>query len=195
MEAKPFTHADAEKILREYVKSESLLRHAETVEAVMRHFAVLLGQDDVEKWAIAGLLHDVDYERYPERHCAAAREILEKAGCPEDIIHAVESHGYRLVNEVEPVHVMEKMLYAADELTGLIYAAAIMRPSHSLDDMEVRSVKKKWKQKSFAAGVNREVIVKGAEMLGMPLEELIEQTMEGMRKVEKKIGLGMPAQA
>ncbi|MDR3645452.1 MAG: HDIG domain-containing protein [Clostridia bacterium] len=181
---------EALALLHEYVKSDSLLKHALTVEAVMRHFALLLGQGDVEKWGVVGLLHDIDYERYPEQHCAKAREILESRGWPEDIIHAVQSHGYRIVNDIEPVLTMEKVLYAADELTGLIHATAIVRPGRSLSDIGVSSVKKKWKQKGFAAGVNRDLIADGAKLLGMETDELIAQTIAGMRPVEKEIGLG-----
>ncbi len=177
------------KVLHKHVRQESLLRHALTVEAVMRHFAEVYQEADIEKWAVIGLLHDVDFEKYPEQHCHKVRELLEPEGYPEDYMRAVESHGYKLVNDVEPKHIMEKALYAADELTGLIAATALMRPSKSILDMEVSSVKKKWKQKSFAANVDRDVILDGARMLGMELDGLIAHTIAGMRTVAEEIGL------
>lgn len=185
----------AVKLLNEYVKTESLIRHAITVEAVMRHFTRLLNAGDEDKWGIIGLLHDIDYEMYPDQHCFKAREILSRDGWPEECIRAVESHGYKLVNDVEPVNVMEKVLYATDELTGLIAATAVLRPSRSLLDLTVKSVKKKWKQKGFAAGVNREVIEEGARLLGLEIDFIIEQTINGMREVAEEIGLkGEPDQ-
>ena len=180
--------AEAYELLLEFNKNESLVKHALTVEAVMRHFAELLGEDQ-EKWGIVGLLHDIDYEMYPEQHCIKAREILAERNWPEEYIHAVVSHGWKLCCDVEPIEKMEKVLYTIDELTGLIAATAIMRPSKSILDMEVKSVKKKWKQKSFAAGVNREVIEEGAAMLGMELDQVIEETIKGMQKVAEEIGL------
>ncbi|MDK2805507.1 MAG: hypothetical protein PWR08_346 [Thermoanaerobacterium sp.] len=179
---------EAYKLLKEYNKSESLITHALAVEAVMRHFAELFGEDQ-EKWGIIGLLHDLDYEMYPNEHCKKVREILEERGWPEEYIHAIESHGWKLCTDVEPVHKMEKVLYTIDELTGLITATALMRPSKSILDLEVKSVKKKWKQKSFAAGVNRDVIAEGAELLGMDLDKVIEETIIGMRNVADEIGL------
>lgn len=176
------------QLLNEYVKSETLLRHAITVEAVMRHFAGLY-QEDVEKWGIIGLLHDIDFEMYPEQHCHKTREILEPRGLPETCIRAIESHGYKLVNEVEPLDDVEKVLYTIDELTGLISATALLRPSRSLFDLNVKSVKKKWKQKSFAEGVNRDVIEDGAIRLNRSLDEVIEETIRGMRTVAAEIGL------
>ncbi len=178
----------AYELLLEFNKNESLVKHALTVEAVMRHFAELLGEDE-EKCGIVGLLHDIDYEMYPEQHCIKAREILAERNWPEEYIHAVLSHGWKLCCDVEPIEKMEKVLYTIDELTGLIAATAIMRPSKSILDMEVKSVKKKWKQKSFAAGVNREVIEEGAAMLGMELDQVIEETIKGMQKVAEEIGL------
>jgi len=154
----------------------------------MRHFAGLLGEDE-EKWGIIGLLHDIDYEMYPEQHCIKAKEILTERGWPEDYIHAVLSHGWKLCSDVEPTEKMEKILYTIDELTGLIAATAIMRPSRSILDMEVKSVKKKWKQKSFAAGVNREVIEEGAALLGMEMDTIIGETINGMKKAAEEIGL------
>ncbi len=176
-------------VLHKHVKQESLLRHALTVEAVMRHFAGVYNEPDAEKWAVIGLLHDIDFEKYPEQHCHKVRQLLEPEGYPEDYMRAIESHGYKLVSDVEPTHVMEKALYATDELTGLIAATALMRPSKSILDMEVSSVKKKWKQKSFAANVDRDVILDGARMLGMELDELIAHTITGMRAVAEEIGL------
>ncbi|AHF08168.1 HDIG domain-containing metalloprotein [Desulfitobacterium metallireducens] len=178
----------AEQLLHEYVKSESLIKHAMTVEAVMRHFAALL-KEDVEEWGIIGLLHDIDFEMYPEEHCHKTRTILEPRKWPESFIRAIESHGYKLCSDVEPITPQEKVLYTIDELTGLISATALLRPSKSLFDLTVKSVKKKWKQKSFAEGVNREVIENGASMLNMELDYVIEQTIEGMKKVASEIGL------
>ena len=182
------SRAAALELLQEYNKNDSLVKHALTVESVMRHFAGLLGEDE-EKWGIIGLLHDIDYEMYPEQHCIKAKEILTERGWPEDYIHAVLSHGWKLCSDVEPTEKMEKILYTIDELTGLIAATAIMRPSRSILDMEVKSVKKKWKQKSFAAGVNREVIEEGAALLGMEMDTIIEETINGMKKAAEEIGL------
>lgn len=180
--------AEALELLQEFNKNESLIKHALTVEAVMRHFAKLNGEDE-EKWGIIGLVHDIDYEMYPEQHCIKAKEILESREWPEEYIHAVQSHGWKLCCDVEPTEKMEKVLYTIDELTGLITAAAYMRPSKSILDMEVKSVKKKWKQKSFAAGVNREVIEEGAGLLGMELDKIIEETIKGMQQAAEEIGL------
>jgi putative nucleotidyltransferase with HDIG domain len=180
--------AAALELLQEFNKNESLIKHALTVEAVMRHFAKLNGEDE-EKWGIIGLLHDVDYEMYPEQHCIKAREILADREWPEEYIHAVESHGWKLCSNVEPTEKMEKVLYTIDELTGLITAAVYMRPSKSILDMEVKSIKKKWKQKSFAAGVNREVIEDGLGMLDMELDNIIEETIKGMQEAAEEIGL------
>lgn len=175
-------------LLQEYVKSESLLKHALTVEAVMRSFAEKY-QENEDKWGIIGLLHDIDFEMYPEQHCQKTRSILEPRHWPEEYIRAIESHGFKLVNDVEPITTLEKVLYTIDELTGLISATALLRPSKSILDLEVKSVKKKWKQSSFAAGVNRAVIEDGANMLGMSIEEVIAETISGMRKVADDIGL------
>lgn len=180
--------AEAYELLQEFNKNESLVKHALTVEGVMRHFAKLLGEDE-EKWGVIGLLHDIDYEMYPEQHCIKAREILAGREWPEAYIHAVQSHGWKLCCDVEPIEQMEKVLYTIDELTGLIAASAIMRPSKSVLDIEVKSIKKKWKQKSFAAGVNREVIEEGAGLLGMDLDKVIEETIKGMQEVAEEIGL------
>ena len=159
------------------------------VEAVMLHFADILGETDREKWGIIGLLHDVDYEMYPDEHCVKAKEILEEYSLPEDYIRAIQSHGWGICINVEPVHTMEKVLFTIDELTGLITATAILRPSKSVLDLETKSVKKKWKQKGFAAGVNREVIEKGAEMLGMEIDNIITETIKGMQAAAEAIGL------
>lgn len=181
------TREEAYELLTKYNKNESLIHHALTVEAVMRHFAEMLGED-VEKWGIIGLAHDLDYEMYPEEHCKMTQKILEEEGWPDEYIRAIISHGWKICVDVEPVETMEKVLYTIDELTGLIYANALMRPTR-LEGMKVKSVKKKWKDKNFAAGVNREVIAEGAEMLGMDLDKIIEETIKGMEKVAAEIGL------
>ncbi len=173
---------------REYNSEDSLFRHALSVEAAMRHFARLYGEDE-DFWGSVGILHDVDYQKYPEEHLAHSREILEKAGCEEALIHAVLSHGWGLCSEVEPVARMEKTLYAVDELTGFIAACAYVRPSRSVLDMEVKSVKKKWGSANFAAGVSREVIEKGAAMMGLPLEDLIRETILALREAAEAVGL------
>lgn len=154
----------------------------------MRHFAGLY-YGDTEEWGVIGLLHDVDFEEFPEQHCAKTRAILEPLGVSQEIIRAIESHGYKLVNDIEPHTDAEKMLYTVDELTGLIAATAILRPGKSIFGLPVKSVKKKWKQKSFAVNVSREVITDGAEMLGQPLDYVIEQTIEGMKAIANEIGL------
>lgn len=176
-------------ILKKYTKNESLIKHALTIEAVMRYFAKLFGENELEKWGIIGLLHDIDYERYPDKHCLMVREILSPYGFPEEYLRAIESHGYEVINDVEPVQTMEKVLYATDELTGLIAATVVLRPGKSIMDLKVSSVKKKWKQKSFASGVNRHVIEEGARMLEMELDILIENTIKGMQIVAEEIGL------
>jgi putative nucleotidyltransferase with HDIG domain len=183
------TREEAFELLKEYNKSENLVRHALMVEAVMLHFAELFNEDDVEKWGVIGLVHDLDYEMYPDEHCKKVRNILEEKGWPEDYIRSIESHGWKICSDVEPVLKMEKVLYTIDELTGLIAATALMRPSKSIMDLETKSVKKKWKQKSFAAGVNREIIDEGAKLLGMELNDIISETILGMRKVAADIGL------
>ena len=185
MERKVPTREEAFELLKKYNKSESLINHALAVEAVMRHFAELF-EEDVEKWGIIGLVHDLDYEMYPDKHCEKTKEILEEVNWPEDYIRAIMSHGWGICTDVEPVEKMEKVLYTIDELTGLINATALMRPT-GISDMKVKSVKKKWKDKSFAAGVNREIIAKGAEMLGMDLNEVIAETIEGMKKYQKRL--------
>ena len=183
------TREEAYELLKKYNKNESLIRHALAVEAVMLHFAELFNEEDKEKWGIIGLVHDLDYEMYPEEHCKKTREILIEENWPEDYIRAIESHGWKICSHVKPLETMEKVLYATDELTGLITATALMRPSKSILDLKVKSLKKKWKSKGFAAGVNREVIAEGAEMLGMDLNEVMEETIKGMQKVADEIGL------
>jgi predicted hydrolase (HD superfamily) len=182
------TREEALALLRAHNTSESLVAHALSVEAVLRHFARLYGEDE-EKWGIVGLVHDLDWERWPEEHCRKSPELLAAAGFPLDYIHAVVSHGWGICSDVEPVERMEKVLYAVDELTGLVKAAALMRPSRSILDMEASSVKKKWKDARFAAGVNRAIIEKGAAMMGIEIGDLITQTILGMRPVAKEIGL------
>ena len=154
----------------------------------MRHFARKLGHDE-EKWAIVGLIHDLDYEQFPAEHCTKTREILTAQNWPEDYIHAVVSHGFGHCSDVEPTHEMEKVLFAIDELTGLVAAAALVRPSKSILDLEVKSVKKKWKEKSFAAGVDRSVIERGSAMCKIPLEELIAEVIAAIRPIAEQIGL------
>jgi len=182
------TYDEALSLLKEFNKSESLLKHAYSVEGVMRYIARKIGEDE-EKWGIIGLMHDLDYERFPEQHCKKSREILEERGWPEEYIRAIVSHGWGICSDVEPQTEMEKTLYAVDELTGLITAVAIIRPSKSMTDLEVKSVMKKWKDKSFAAGVNRSVIEKGTTMLGVELRGLIIDVIMGMREVADRIGL------
>lgn len=179
---------DTYALLTDHVQDQYLINHALMVESVMRHFAKKYDEDP-EKWGLIGLIHDLDFEKYPDQHCAMTEKMLQENNWPEEYIRAVISHGWGIVNDVEPIHTMEKVLYTIDELTGLIYATAIMRPSNSLYDLKVKSVNKKWKQASFAAGVKREVIAQGAEMLGMELSKVIEETIEGMKPVSEQIGL------
>lgn len=183
------TREEAYELLRRYVNDDSLIKHALAVEAVMGHFAEKFDEDDVEKWKVIGLIHDLDFEKYPEEHCKITKEILKEENWPEDYIRGVLSHGYGICTDVEPKETMEKVIYTIDELTGLISATALMRPSKSIMDLKPKSVKKKWKQKSFAAGVDRNVIQNGVDMLGMDLTEVIEETIAGMRKVAEEIGL------
>ena len=176
------------ELLKKYNKEPFHILHGLTVEGVMRWYARELGYgEDEEFWGQVGLLHDIDFELYPEQHCKEAPRLLGEAGGGEDMIHAVCSHGYGLCSDVEPEHEMEKVLFAADELTGLIWAAAKMRPSKSVMDMEVSSLKKKFKDKRFAAGCSRDVIVTGAQRLGWSLEELMEKTIQAMRSCEAQI--------
>ena len=191
---------DALTLLKKYNKDPFHIQHALTVEAVMRWYAKELGYGDAEEyWGIVGLLHDIDFELYPEEHCLKAPELLREGGVGEDIIHAVVSHGYGITVggvtlDVAPEHEMEKVLFAADELTGLIWAAALMRPSKSTKDMELKSLKKKYKSKGFAAGCSREVIERGAEQLGWDLEKLLTMTLQAMAATEDTIQAEMTAE-
>lgn len=183
---------DAYTLLKKYNKDPFHIQHALTVEGVMRWYAEELGfGEDKEYWGIVGLLHDIDFELYPDQHCIKAPELLREGGVGEDIIHAVCSHGYNLTVDVKPEHEMEKTLYAADELTGLIWAAALIRPSKSVQDMELKSLKKKYKSKGFAAGCSREVIESGAQMIGWELDILLEKTLEAMRSCEGSVAQAM----
>jgi predicted hydrolase (HD superfamily) len=183
--SKLITRKEAWELLTEYNQEAFHLKHAQIVEGVMRYFAVSLGySDEVDFWGIVGLLHDLDFERYPQEHCVKGQEIMREHGLDERLIRATASHGYALTVDIEPQHLMEKILYATDELTGLIGAVAIMRPSKSVMDLEVKSVKKKYKSPSFAAGCSREVIERGAAMLGWELDDLIGRTILAMRTLE-----------
>lgn len=176
------TYLEAQDLLREYNQGEFHLKHAYVVSDVMGWFADKLGQgEEREFWSIVGLLHDLDFEQYPGEHCIKSQEIMRERGLDERLIRATASHGYGIAVDIKPEHIMEKVLFATDELTGLIGAAALMRPSKSVSDLEVKSVKKKFKDKKFAAGCSRDVILQGAEMLGWELDELIDQTIQAMR--------------
>ncbi|MBF0389818.1 MAG: HDIG domain-containing protein [Desulfamplus sp.] len=179
---------DAFTLLKQYNKSDSLIRHALAVEGVMGHFADKFGENR-EKWQIVGLVHDIDYELYPDEHCQKAKEILESHGWEEEYVRAVVSHGWVICSDVEPKSMLEKTLYAIDELTGLIASTALMRPSVSVLDLEAKSVMKKWKDKRFAAGVDRAIIDRGAQMMQIDRNELITETIMGMRVVAEAIGL------
>lgn len=182
------TREEAWNLLQEYNKEPFHLRHGEVVEGCMRYFARQLGYGEEEEfWGIVGLLHDLDFEQWPEEHCQKCREIMRERGLDERMIHAVASHGYGLCSEIEPEHEMEKVLFASDELTGLIGAAALMRPSKSVSDMELKSLKKKFKDKKFAAGCSRDVIAKGAELLGWELDKLLDMTLRAMQAEEGAI--------
>lgn len=176
------------QLLKEYNKNESLLKHAYAVEAVMRHFAELAGEDK-DYWGNIGLLHDLDYERYPNEHCIMTEKILKEKDVSPDIIRAIMSHGYGMCTEVVPERYMEKVLYTIDELTGLVTATVLMRPDKSIAGLEVKSVVKKFKTPKFAAGVNRSVILEGCQMIEMELDQVIYETIEGMRKSANEIGL------
>ena len=177
---------EAQELLERYNKDQFHLTHAATVSGVMRYFAEKLGYgDEAEFWEIAGLLHDLDFEMWPEQHCTKVQEIMREKGLDERLIHAVASHGYGICSDIAPEHEMEKVLFATDELTGLIWAAALMRPSKSVQDLELKSMKKKFKDKRFAAGCSRDTIAQGAELLGWELDKLIEETILAMRAVEK----------
>ena len=179
---------EAFNLLKKYNKSENLIKHALAVEGVMRYFARKREQDE-EKWGIIGLIHDLDYEQFPEEHCRKTEEILKENNWPQEYIRAVVSHGWGICSDVEPKTELEKVLYAIDELTGLVVTTALVRPSKSVMDLKAKSVKKKWKDKRFAAGVDRSIIDKGAQMLGMERTELITDTIMGMREVAEEIGL------
>ena len=179
---------EALELLKSYNESEALIKHAMAVEGVMRHYAQKSGED-VEKWGVVGLLHDLDYEKFPDQHCRKVVEILNENGVDEEVIRAVASHGYGICSDIKPEHPMEIVLYTIDELTGLINAAAIMRPSKSVMDLEYKSVIKKYKTPTFAAGVDRSVIEKGCEMMGCDLQNVINEVILGMRSVAKDIGL------
>lgn len=182
------TREEAYDLLKKYNKDPFHIQHALTVETVMKWYAEELGFGaDAEYWGIVGLLHDIDFELYPEEHCIKAPELLREGGVGEDIIHGVVSHGYGITVDVAPEHEMEKVLFAADELTDLIWAAALMRPSKSTKDMELKSLKKKYKNKGFAAGCSREVIERGAEQLGWELDKLLTMTLEAMKATEDEI--------
>ncbi len=179
---------DAYNLLCEYNKQDSLIRHGLAVEAVMRWFAEKTGED-VEKWGVIGLCHDLDYEKYPDQHCTMTKQILEEHNWPASYIHAVVSHGWGICSDVEPVEYLEKVLFATDELTGLITACVYVRPSRSILDLTTKSVMKKWNTRAFAAGADRDVIAKGAEMLGKSIEELVEETIIAMQSRAEIIGL------
>lgn len=182
------TYDEALALFREFNGSESLLKHAFSVEGTMRYLARKHGED-AEKWGIVGLVHDLDYERFPEHHCHKTKEILEEQGWPPEYVRGVIAHGWGVCNDVEPQSLMEKTLFTIDELTGLVTAAALVRPSKSVMDLEAKSVMKKWKDKAFAAGVNRSVIEKGIAILGVELRDLVTDVIMGMREVASKIGL------
>ena len=182
------TREAAFELLRKYNKTDSLIRHALSVEAVMRYMARKAGEDE-EKWGVIGLIHDLDYEMYPEQHCKMTEKILKENNWPEEYIRAVMSHGWGLATDTEPLTKLEKTIYAVDDLTGLVATSALVRPSKSVLDMEAKSVKKKWNDRKFAAGVDRSVIEKGASMLGVPLDELITDCIMGMRTAAADIGL------
>jgi putative nucleotidyltransferase with HDIG domain len=183
------TRSQAFELLKEYNSNAGLIRHALAVESVMLHFAEMLGETDPEKWGVIGLTHDLDYEKYPESHCKKVRKILVEKQWPEEYIRAIESHGWKRCSDVEPRARMEKVLYTIDELTGLISAVVLLRPSRSVLDLTPKSVKKKWKDKAFAAGVKREVIEEGARSLGMEMDVVIAETIRGMQNVAEAIGL------
>lgn len=181
-------------LLQTYNKEPFHIQHGLTVEGVMRWYANKLGYgEDEEFWGLVGLLHDIDFEQYPEQHCIKAPELLREAGVGEDMIHAICSHGYELTVDIRPEHEMEKVLYATDELTGLIGAAALMRPSKSVQDMELKSLKKKYKSNGFAAGCSREVIERGAELMGIELNDLLQETIYAMRSCEESVKEEMEA--
>ncbi|WP_439183436.1 HDIG domain-containing metalloprotein [Carboxylicivirga taeanensis] len=182
------TREQALQLFLQYNKTDSLYRHAIAVEAVMRHFARRYGEDE-DKWGVIGLIHDLDYEQFPEEHCKQTALILQQAEWPDDYIRAVLSHAWGICTDVEPIERMEKVLFACDELTGLITTAVLVRPDKSLHSLSVKSVKKRWKDKRFAAKVDRSIISKGADMLEVSIDELIEETISGMKNVAVALGL------
>lgn len=182
------TRDEAYGLLTKYTETKALVEHALAVEAVMRHYARLKGEDELF-WGNVGLLHDIDYEKWPEEHLQVAPKLLREGGCDDQTIHAVCSHGWSICSDVEPEHPMEKVLFATDELTGLVKATAIMRPSKSVMDLEVKSVKKKFKDKAFAAGVNRDIVRTGCEMMGETLDDTIANVIEAMRSIAGELGL------
>ena len=182
------TREEAFSLLKQYNQNESLIKHALAVEGVMRYFARKRGEDE-DKWGTIGLIHDLDYEKFPEQHCRKTEEILRENNWPEDYIRAVVSHGWGICSDVKPESELEKVLFTIDELTGLVVTTALVRPSKSVLDVKTKSVKKKWKDKRFAAGVDRSIIEKGAAMLGMELSDVISETIVGMREVAEEIGL------
>jgi putative nucleotidyltransferase with HDIG domain len=182
------TREEAYTLLTQYNQNDSLIKHALAVEGVMRYFARKRGEDE-EKWGIIGLVHDLDYGQFPEEHCRKSEEILRENNWPEEYIRAVVSHGWGICSDVEPHTELEKVLYAIDELTGLVVTTALVRPSKSVLDVKTKSVKKKWKDKRFAAGVDRSIIEKGAQMLGLEITDLITDTIKGMQEVAEEIGL------
>ena len=182
------TREEAMALVKEFNQNDGLVKHALAVEAVMRYMARKHGEDE-EKWGVIGLIHDLDYEKYPEQHCKKTEEILHERGWPQEYVRAAVSHGWGICTDVEPQTDLEKVLYTIDELTGLIVAAVLVRPSKSILDLTAKSVKKKWKDKRFAAGVDRELIQKGATMLGVELTDLITDTILGMRQVADELGL------
>lgn len=193
VEPKVPSRPEALELLHRFNESDSLRKHAYAVEGVMRYMARKRGQDQ-DQWGIIGLIHDLDYEKFSNRHCVKTKELLEQEGWPAEYVRAAVSHGWGICSDVEPRTDLEKALYSIDELTGLVVTTALIRPSKSVLDVQVKSVKNKWKDKRFAAGVNRSVIEKGAAMLGVTLEELIEDTIKGMQEVAEAIGLkGNPA--
>ena len=180
------TRTEAWELLTEYNQDEFHLQHAQTVENTMRYFAKELGYGEEEEfWGIVGLLHDLDFEKYPEEHCIKSQEIMRERGVDERVIHATASHGYAITVDIQPEHEMEKVLYAVDELTGLIGAVVLMRPSKSVQDLTLKSVKKKYKSKNFAAGCSREVIERGADMLGWTLDDLIQRTIDALKTFQE----------
>ena len=193
MEQKRPTRQEALELLHQHNESDSLRKHAYAVEGVMRYIAKKRGEDE-EKWGIVGLIHDLDYERFPDQHCKKTGEILREKGWPEEYIRGAVSHGWGICSDVTPQTDLEKFLYTIDELTGLVVTTALIRPSKSVLDVQVKSVKNKWKDKRFAAGVDRSIIEKGAQMLQIGLDDLIDDTIKGMQEVAEAIGLkGHPA--